>query len=107
MSVLLAFALGFWVFTIGQGKDCDWLFALCSTLTFIATLLPSVGVHYESTRLGVNVRIVSVLFLIVSGVFHFCFAAFGTAFPHYVVASIVLLIIYLLIWHKIANIKDI
>lgn len=107
IGVVIAALFGYLAFHIAQGKANDVLCAIASTVCFIATLVPAIGVKYDSERLGKNIKLVCMMFFVVFLVSHFCFAAFGVAMPYYIIVNGLLLMIYLAAWYKMQSIKDV
>lgn len=101
ISLILAGLIGYWVFSTAEGKEQDALCGICSTVCFLATLIPIMGLHYESARIGTNIRVLSGLFFIAFLVSHFCFASYGIKMPLYMILNGILLVIYLGVFYKI------
>ena len=106
IAVLMAMLIGYFAYYISQGKPNDILCGICSTVCFVATLVPGVGLQYESGRLGVNVRILACLFFLLFIVSHFWFAAQGVKMPYYIVINGIVLLIYFAIFYKMQGIKE-
>lgn len=104
---MLAALVGYLAFNIAEGKENDAVCGIGSTVCFIATLIPTMGLQYESGRLGTNIRMLSILFFIAFLISHFCFAGFGIKMPYYIITNGILLLIYLTIFYKLQEIKDI
>ena len=107
ISVLLALLIGYFVYNTAVGKDNDILCGIGATICFIATLVPMLGLKYQSGRLGTNIRVFSVLFFIIFLISNFCFAGFGIDIPYYVITNGILLLIFLAIFYKMLNINNI
>lgn len=107
IGVVLASLIGYLAFNVAKGHENDILCGVCSTICFIATLIPVLGLSYESSRLGTNIRVLSALFFVVFLVSHFCFAGFGIKMPYYIICNGIILIIYLAIIYKMSNITTI
>lgn len=107
ISLAFAALIAYLAYNTAEGKDNDTLCGIASGVCFIATLLPVVGLQYESGRLGTNIRIVSVLFFIIFLISHFCFAGFGITMPSYVIVNGLILLIFVAIFYKMSNIKNI
>lgn len=103
----MAALIGYFAYSISEGDKNDVLCGICSTVCFIATLVPSIGCTFESGRLGTNIRLMSVLFFIAFLISHFCFAGFGIKMPYYVLANGMILIIFLAIIYKMQGIKNV
>ena len=107
ISVMLAALIGYLAYNISEGQDNDVLCGVGSSICFMATLIPTIGLQYESGRLGVNVRVFSVIFFVIFLISHFCFAGFGVKMPYYIICNGILLVIYLAIFYKMQGVKDI
>ena len=107
ISLLLAGLIGYWVFCNAKGQEQDTLCGICSTICFLATLIPAIGIRYESERIGTNIRVLSGMFFVAFLVSHFYFANYGIQMPLYVILNGILLVIYLGIFYKIQGLKDI
>jgi hypothetical protein len=105
ISIAIACLVGYLAFNITEEKYYNILCGIFSTICFSATLLPAMGLHYKSNRLGVNIRILSIIFFVVFLISHFCFANFGIMMPLYVILNGIILLVYLAILYKMQNIK--
>lgn len=107
ISVALSCLIGYLAFSIGEGKENDVLCGVFSTVCFMATTVPVVGLQYGQTRLGVNVRVMSSLFFVLFLVSHFCFAAIGIKMPYYIILNGILLLVYCGVLYKMLQINKI
>ncbi len=107
ISIALAGLFGYLVFNIAEGKEHDNIFGIISSVCFIATLIPTIGIQYESSRLGANIRVFSVLFFVIFIICHICFAIFGIVSPYCIIVNGILLIVYFAILYKLNSIKNI
>ena len=106
IAVLLGALLGYFAYSVAEDKPNDMLCGIGSGLCFIVALIPAMGLQYESGRLGVNIRLLSVLFLAVFLVSHFCFAGLGVKIPSYLIVNGVLLLIFLAVFYKMKGLKN-
>ena len=106
ISLILAGLIGYWVFSNAKGQEEDTLCGICSSLCFLATLIPCIGLHYDSSRIGTNIRVLSGLFFIVFLISHFYFANYGIKMPLYVILNGILLVVYLGIFYKINSAQE-
>lgn len=104
---MLAAFVGYLVYDVASGDENDMVCGIGSGICFAATLIPTLGLHYETGRLGTNIRVFSTLFFIVFAISHFCFAGFGVKMPYYIIVNGIVLIIYLAVFYKMQGIKDI
>lgn len=107
ISIAIACLAGYLAFNIAEEKDQNTLCGIFSTICFSATLLPAMGLQYKSNRLGVNIRVLSIIFFVVFLISHFCFANFGIRMPLYVILNGIILLIYLALLYKMQGIEDI
>lgn len=107
IAVLLGALLGYLAYNIAEGKPNDVLCGIVSSLCFIGALIPTMGLQYESGRMGVNIRVMSALVLIIFLVSHFCFAGFGVKMPAYLIVNGLLLLLYFAIFYKMQGNKEV
>ena len=107
ISIMLAALLGYLAFNVANGEDNDVICGIGSCICFAATLIPTIGLQYDSGRLSVNIRVFSSIFFIVFLISNFCFAGFGVIMPYYIISNGIILVIYLAIIYKMSNIRTI
>lgn len=107
IGIALASLIGYLAFNVAEGQDNDLICGIGSTICFVATLIPTLGLNYESSRLGTNIRVLSILFFVIFLISHFCFAAFGVRMPYYIICNGIIIIVYIAIVYKMSNIKSI
>ena len=107
ISIMLAALLGYLAFNVANGEENDVICGIGSCICFAATLIPTMGLQYESGKLSVNIRVFSSIFFVLFVISHFCYAGFGVKMPYYIIVNVIILIIYLSIFYKIQGIKDI
>lgn len=107
LSVMLALLIGYLAFNIAEGKENDILCGIGSFICLTATLVPIIGLRYESSRLGTNIRVFSSLFFLIFLISNCCFAGFGINLPYYIITHGILLIIFLALLYELQNIKSI
>lgn len=107
ISVALALLVGYLAYSVAAGDLHDVVCGVGSTICFIATLIPSMALTFESSKVGANVRVLSVLFFVVFLISHFCFAGFGVKMPYYIICNGLILLVYLAIVYKMSSIKSI
>lgn len=107
ISVALACLIGYLAFNVVKGEANDVMCGICSFVCFAATLIPTMGLQYESSRLGVNIRVFSAIFFVVFLISHFCFAEFGIQLPFYIILNGIILLIYLAVLYKMMSSKSV
>lgn len=99
--------VGYLAYNVASGEENDMVCGIGSSICFAATLIPTMGIQYESGRLGTNIRMFSALFFILFAISHFCFAGFGVKMPYYIIVNGIMLMIYLAIFYKMQGVKDV
>lgn len=107
ICLLLTGILGYSTFTIAEGHENALLGSIVSSICFASTLIPMIGLQYESSKLGVNIRILSGLFFVVFLISNYCYALWGINLPNYLIVNGIIFVIVLAILYKMMNIKDI
>ena len=107
ISIVLATLVGYLAYNVASGDENDMICGISSGICFATTLIPTIGIQYESGRLGTNIRVFSALFFIVFAISHFCFAGFGVKMPYYIIVNGIILMIYLAIFYKILGTHNI
>ena len=107
VSMAITALLGYWLYDIAKGDENDILCGICGSICLLPTLVPNIGLQYEKGRIGVNVRVLSILFFIIFLISHFCFAIWGVTMPAYIIINGILLVIYLAIFYKMVNIREV
>ena len=107
ICLLLTGILGYSTFTIAEGDENALLGSIVSSICFASTLIPLIGLQYESSKLGVNIRILSGLFFVVFLISSYCYALWGINLPNYLIVNGIIFVIVLAILYKMMNIKDI
>lgn len=107
LAILLSIILGYSTYCVAKGDENDIVCLFVSTICLLATLIPIMGFQYSSTRLGVNIRILCIIFFILFMAINFAFAGLGISMPAYVIINGILLVIYLAILYKINSINNV
>ena len=106
-SVMLAALLGYLAFNVANGEDNDVICGIGSCICFAVTLIPTMGLQYESGKLSVNIRVFSSIFFVLFVISHFCYAGFGVKMPYYIIVNGIMLMIYLAFFYKMLGVKNI
>lgn len=107
IAIALASLVGYWAYDVAEGQENDIMCGISSFVCFLATLIPTIGLKYESARIGINIRVLSAIFFIIFFISHFSFAAFGVKMPYYIIVNGIMLTVFIAIIYKMANIKTI
>lgn len=106
IAIAMAILIGYLTFSIAEGEKNDIVCGITSTICFTAVLIPIVGLQYDSSKLGINIKIMSVIFLVVFLISHFSFAAICIRMPYYIIINGILLLIYIVILDRMNRIKN-
>lgn len=107
ISILLASLIGYLAYNIAESKENDIICGIGTCLCVLVTLVPTISMQYESGRLGTNIRVFSIINLVLFLISNFCFAGFGINIPYYIIVNGVLLVIYLAVLYKMQNVDSI
>lgn len=107
ISIMLSLLIGYLAYIVAEGKENDIVCGIGTSVCLLTTLVPAIAIKFETERLGVNIKIVSFLFLIMFLISNFCFAGFGIRMSYYIITNGMLLLIFLAILYKMQNIHSI
>lgn len=105
LSIALAGLLGYFIYYITKSADYDLLWGIGATICFAITAIPILGLQYESARQGLNLKILSGVFLIAFVISHICFARLGADVAYYIIVNGCLMIAYLALFYKISSLQ--
>lgn len=103
ITLLLTALISYLAYSVAEGMENDAICGVGSAVCFLTTLLPTMGMKYDSARVGANIRILSGLFFLLFLVSHACFISLGIKMPYYVIANGILLVIFLAIFYKLCS----
>ena len=103
VSAIAALLLGYWVFVVAEGTENDCVAGITSSICFLVTLIPILGISHKSAPINVNLKVLSIVFGGLMLVTQFCFAGLGIRMPYYVIVSGLLLLVYLAGYIKLAD----
>ncbi len=105
LSLALAGLLGYFIYYITKSADCDLLWGIGATICFAITAAPTLGIQYKSARQGLNLKILSGVFLITFVISHICFARLGSDVAYYIIVNGCLMVAYLALFYKISSLQ--
>jgi hypothetical protein len=103
IGIVMALLLAYWAFSIAEGQANDKICGIGSAICFMGTLIPMLGIGHDSSRISVNLRILSAVFFLIFLVSHFCLAIFGVRMPYYVIVNALLLLVFIAIYYGIGK----
>ena len=108
IAVGIAALLGFLVYSFCYSADNACAIGVTSALSFAVTLVPIMGLKHESSRMQVNIKVMStialIVFLIMAAVM--CFISVEKLNVYYIIVGI-LVLIYLGALYSMSRLKDI
>lgn len=107
ISVAMASLIGYLVYTFEEGQKGDILCSIGSAICMTSILIPMMGLHYDSGRLGVNIRVMCLAFLLLFLISHVCFLVVGINESYYIVTNGIILLIYWSVFYKMQGMKEI
>lgn len=107
IAFLLSALLGFWVYSVAKEDDNSVIAGVISTICFVATIVPLMGFNYFTTRLGVSIRVLSLLTFIVFVIVNFIYAGNSVTVPSYFITNGLILLIYFALFYKMCSINDV
>ena len=105
LSLALAGLLGYFIYYITKSADYDLLWGIGATICFAITAIPILGTQYESARQGLNLKVLSGVFLIAFVISHICFARLGADVAYYIIVNGCLMVAYLALFYKISSLQ--
>ena len=108
IAVGIVALLGFLVYSFCSSADNACAIGVTSALSFAVTLVPIMGLKHESSRMQVNIKVMStialIVFLIMAAVM--CFISVEKLNVYYIIVGI-LVLIYLGALYSMSRLKDI
>ena len=102
ISVLIAYTL----YILSSVDDTKNLLAIGSGLCLLLTLSAIMGISFENTRAGVNVKVLSVVFFIIFLISNLIFTFITFSTSAYVITNGLLLVLWFLFAYSIAKSKQ-
>lgn len=107
ISTALACLIGYLAYIVAEGQDNDIVYGIGSTICFLSTLMPIMGITSKSTRLGINLKLTAVLFFVLFFISNFCFATLGVNISIFIIANGVLLTVFSALFYKMNQSQEI
>ncbi len=106
ITLAISALLGFWVYSIAAAESHAILAGVFSTICFTIPLIMGLCVSYNTSASLINVRTLSVVFLMIMLVSHFYYAYSGILMPFYLIINGILICIYVAIVYAIIKSKQ-
>lgn len=109
LSLIVAAALAWLAYDIAyvENSDVDVYVAVGTFVSVVLTLGVAMGCQLENSKVGVNLKVWSIMMFIVMLISNFCFTSFGVKMPWYVVVTVCLLVVHLAVVRIIAGVKKV
>lgn len=104
LAVIISALLTYGVATIGNEAIYGALI-LGAFISLATTLGGAIGIGFYDSRKGVNIRLVSILFFLMSLILNICFAYLATSLVWYIIVSGIAFCLYILIANSIYGAK--
>lgn len=95
-------ALALW--QIPGADSCKWCVATGGGVLTLVTLLFGIGIKYNSSNVGVNIRVLSLATLFIGISFNVIFALFDFSVITYIIVAALILMVYLLLLTNLTGI---
>lgn len=105
-SLCLAALIGFLVYTFAERGCNDVLCGICCGISLFSTLLPLMGLKYDSVRTSINIRVCSACFFFIFLLVHLGFSIWGVVMPYYVIITGIIIVVFLSIIYMLNLIKE-
>jgi len=105
IALLISTLLSYGLFSFNKSEN-DMLLTLGGFLCFLLTLVISMGVDFQRQRTTTNIRVVSIVFFLITLVSNLIFANFVFNVPLYIIINGVLILIYIFIAKSIYTSKQ-
>jgi len=103
IAIAISALLSYWVFSVAQGTESNYVIVAGSAISFLCTLIPTIAINYSDSRLATNLRIVAVVAFLASLVMQFTFAHTHITTNKYIIYSGLVLLIYFAIFYAIVR----
>ncbi len=100
--IALLAALALW--QIPGADSCKWCVATGGGVLTLVTLLFGIGIKYNSSNVGVNIRVLSLATLFIGISFNVIFALFDFSVITYIIVAALILMVYLLLLTNLTGI---
>ena len=109
LSFIAMAIIGYWAFYIANSNNDhnDVIVGIGTAISVMLTLGSGLGFSLEDSRLNVNMKVLSIVAFIVLVVVNFCYAGLGVSMPYYVIVVGLLLIIFIGLFKKLTDIREV
>lgn len=106
ITIVISALLGIWVYSIAEIDSHALLAGVFSTICFAIPLIMGLCISYSTSAMIVNIRTISLVFLVIMLVSHFYNASKGITMPSYIITNGIFICIYAAIVYAIVKSKQ-
>lgn len=109
LSFIAMAIIGYWAFYIANSNNDhnDVVVGIGTAISVILTLGAGLGFSLEDSRVNVNMKVLCFVAFVALMIVNFCYAGFGVSMPYYVIVVGLLLIIFIGLFKKITDIREV
>ena len=106
IAVVLSLLGGYLVYTVADGQQYDYVAGIGGAVCFATSLIPAVAMRFKTTALNVNLKVLSVVALLIMGISQLYFAFREIDIPYYIVVNGIIVCLYLTAMYAINSTKQ-
>ena len=106
IAVVLSLLGGYLVYTVADGQQYDYVAGIGGAVCFATSLIPAVAIRFKTTALNVNLKVLSVIALLIMGISQLCFAFREIDIPYYIIVNGIIVCLYLAAMYAINSTKQ-
>lgn len=103
LGIMAAMLLSLCTFYIAEYDKFNYVVGIGSFICFAMTFIPMIGMKHSHSGVNVSLNALSLLFIVMLLFSNFGFAIFGVVMPYYAVVNGLIIILYWVIYLKVAN----
>lgn len=107
LSLILTAVLSYLIHTIAVDNENYILLTIGTAISILFTLPLGMAVKFNNFKVGVNIRIFSIIMFLIMFFANLCFAWFGTKTPYLIILLTFLLVVHILVVWKMSEIQNI
>lgn len=107
LAVLACSLLAYLLYYIAQPHHNALICGVVSWVCLTVTLGGAISLSVESSRLSINMRVMSTVFFVAFLIIEAAFAMLGIKMPYYYIINGILLLLFLGVYYRMAQVKDV
>lgn len=105
IAVALSLLGGYLVYIVADGQQYDYVAGIGGAVCFATSLFPAVAIRFKTTALNVNLKVLSVIALLIMGITQLYFAIREIDIPYYIIVNGIIVCLYLATMYAINSTK--